>query len=326
MNDKERKALATKAAHARWKKKKLPAATHEGSWKLGKVEIGCYVLEDGKRVFSERSLSDGLTHIRSGVEFVKRKELAAAGKPDLPVFISDKVATMLLPKTRQALEKPLFFRSNGGLPRRGIEAEHLVDICESFLEARDHNLLRTESELRKAAAAERILRGLAKLGAVALIDEVTGYQYERDRDELQKLLEKYVTEEFRPWSKKFPAEFYRVIFELKGLQIDDVRRRPQWMGHITNNLIYDRMLPNLRQTLAELNPADAKGNRSHRHHQHLTDTGSPHLDEQIRTIITLAKASIARGDSWKVFMSVVDKVSPKKELEAEAEDDETEGA
>lgn len=325
MTGSERKALATKAAHARWKRQKLPEATHEGAWKLGKVSIECCVLEDGKRVFSERGLSVGLTHVRSGGEFKKRKGLVESGKPELPVFMSDKIAAMLPAKTRNALGKPLHFRSGGGLPRRGIEAEHLADICEAFLEARDNGLLRSEPELRKAAAAEKILRGLAKLGAVALIDEVTGYQYERDRGELQRLLEKYVSEEFRPWSRKFPAEFYRVIFQLKGIKMADVKRRPQWMGHITNNLIYDRMLPNLRASLAELNPTDEKGNRSHRHHQHLTpETGSPHLDEQIRTIITLGKASIARNDSWNVFMGVVDKVSPKKELvetEGEADDD-----
>lgn len=33
------------------------------------------------------------------------------------------------------------------------------------------------------------------------------------------------------------------------------------------------------------NPKTESGNRRHRHHQHFTDTGSPHLDEQIRTII-----------------------------------------
>lgn len=320
MSASERKALATKAAQARWKKKQdIPNATHEGDWKIGKATISCHVLDDGRRVFSERGLSDGLSHVRSGSEYKRRKELVAQEKGSLPVFMSDIVAAYLSKEVQERLMQPVHFRTKGGgIPSRGIEAELLPDICEAFLEARANGSLTTASQQRKADAAEKIVRGLAKVGAIALIDEVTGYQFERDRDELQRLLEKYVTEEFRPWTRRFPSEYYRIIFELKDKKMDDFRRSPQWMGHITNNLIYDRLLPGMRETLTKLNPKDDRGNRKHRHHQHFTDTGSPHLDAQIQTIITLGKASIARNDSWQTFIRVVDSVTPKAEA---SEDD-----
>lgn len=324
MTASQRKSLATTAAQARWKKKSLPVATHEGDWKIGKVSVSCHVLEDGRRVFSERGLSTGLSHVRSGGEYRRRKELSEQDKGSLPVFLNETVAAYLSDDARQRLTEPLYFRNKGrGIPSRGIEAELLPEICEAFLEARDAGDLKSPAAVRKAEAAERIMRGLAKLGAVALIDEVTGYQFERDRDELQRLLEKYVSEEFRPWTRRFPAEFYRVLFELKGKKMEDFRRSPQWMGTLTNNLVYDRLLPGMRESLAKLNPKDERGYRKHRHHQHFTDTGSPHLDEQIRTVVTLGKASIARKDSWATFMKVIDAVTPKA-VERKDEGDEEE--
>ncbi len=48
------------------------------------------------------------------------------------------------------------------------------------------------------------MTAFAKTGLVAVIDEVTGYQYDRERDELQKLLSAYISEELMPWTKRFP--------------------------------------------------------------------------------------------------------------------------
>lgn len=39
------------------------------------------------------------------------------------------------------------------------------------------------------------MTAFAKVGLIAVIDEVTGYQDERDRNELQLILEKYVSQE-----------------------------------------------------------------------------------------------------------------------------------
>jgi hypothetical protein len=41
------------------------------------------------------------------------------------------------------------------------------------------------------------------LGITALVDEATGYQYDRERDELQKILSKYISNELLAWQKTF---------------------------------------------------------------------------------------------------------------------------
>lgn len=74
----------------------------------------------------------------------------------------------------------------------GYEATILADICEAFLEARNNINLSTRQKII-ADQCEILIRGFARVGIVALIDEATGYQYERERFELQKILTAYVS-------------------------------------------------------------------------------------------------------------------------------------
>lgn len=60
-----------------------------------------------------------------------------------------------------------------------------------------------------ASQAEILMRGFARVGIVALIDEVTGYQRDRKRDALAAILEKYIAKEMRPWLKTFQLEFLK---------------------------------------------------------------------------------------------------------------------
>jgi P63C domain len=43
-------------------------------------------------------------------------------------------------------------------------------------------------------------------------DEATGYQDVRARNALEKILEKFISEELRKWVKTFPDDFYKEIF------------------------------------------------------------------------------------------------------------------
>jgi len=43
-----------------------------------------------------------------------------------------------------------------------------------------------------------LVKSLSKIGIIALVDEATGYQYERDREELYHILEAYISKEFLP--------------------------------------------------------------------------------------------------------------------------------
>ena len=124
--------------------------------------------------------------------------------------------------------KPLFYNDLGsahyepiicyqkGKKIVGYEAIFLPEFCDLILQAKDLDLLNTDAQKRVADRCGVLVRSLAKVGIIALIDEATGYQYDRENNALQKILEKYISEELLPWKKRFPDEFYREIFRLNN--------------------------------------------------------------------------------------------------------------
>lgn len=60
-----------------------------------------------------------------------------------------------------------------------------------------------------------MIRGLATVDVIALIDEATGYQRIGGQRALAAILGKFIAEEFRPWTRTFLPEFYEEIFRPK---------------------------------------------------------------------------------------------------------------
>jgi hypothetical protein len=54
------------------------------------------------------------------------------------------------------------------------------------------------------------------VGIIALVDEVTGYQYQRKKSDLAQILEAFIAKELQPWVKTFPDEYYEHLFRLRG--------------------------------------------------------------------------------------------------------------
>ena len=142
-----------------------------------------------------------------------------------------------------------------------------------------------------------------------MIDEATGYQIVRDRDELQQLLNRYVSEAFRPWTAVFPDEYYVHLFRLRNLKMETIRKRPSYFGHLTNDIIYSRLLPGMVDRLKKVNPTNEKGRRSRKHFQHLTDDlGEHHLRQHLAGVVMLMKAS----SSYAEFQRALNRAAPKQ--------------
>lgn len=101
--------------------------------------------------------------------------------------------------------KPIVYRVGKSI-EVGFDAQILPAVCDIWLKARNAGVLQ-DQQLDKAKKAEILIRGLANVAIIALIDEVTGYQAERDRDALHKILEAYIAKELLPWTQRFPEEF-----------------------------------------------------------------------------------------------------------------------
>lgn len=305
----QRKENARKAALAKAELAKLPVATHESGdhpLRIGDVELTCYVLEDGTRVLSQRGLQAGIGMSTSG---------GSSGEQRLANFalsISEKSKEISDLSARSAslaekLKKPIRFRTpHGGLAAHGYEATLLADLCDTILAARAAKLLQRQQD-HIAAQAEILVRGFARVGIIALIDEATGYQRDRAKDALAKILEAWVAKELQPYVRAFPAEYYEELFRLRGLKYppENPKFRPQYFGLLTNDIVYERLAPGLLEELKKQAAKDEK--KKHLHRRLTQEVGHPRLREHLASVVTAMKLS----NDYQDFISKLNRLHPR---------------
>lgn len=293
----EREEIARQAALARWQDHpgKLPRETHDGIIEVLKVQIPCGVLEDGTRIFSTRGVNRALGSTTTGAP--KRGE--EDGARQLPyILASEAVRPFISAELMARLNFPREYRpKHGGRTAFGHEASLLPDICGAILDAQKASKL-GKRHARIVRTAEILIRGFAKVGIIALVDEATGYQDVRPREELTRILEAYIAEELRPWIKTFPDEFFRQVYRIQDWDYKaGTAKRTPYVGKLINKYIYTPLPPGVLEELRKRNPVTEKGYRRHKHFQLLTaDTGFPHLDRQITAVTTILKISDDKGD------------------------------
>lgn len=285
---------------------KLPIATHPGVLKIDKIEIYCAVLDDETRILSTRSVANAFGVKGGGEYWRKKRELKSAVFPEYlsaaylrPFISSDLGEKLFQPLKYIGIKKRLAY---------GLEATILPDICDVWIRAKEAGALPKNQE-RIAHNAYVLMRGFANIGIIALIDEATNYQIVRDRNALQKILDKYLLNEYAKWAKRFPDEFYVEMFRLKGWQWKGMKvNRPSVVGHYTRDLVYSRLAPEVLGELEKRNPPDESGKRKSKHHQWLTeDVGHPALQKHLTMLIALEKASA----NWGMFYRMVQRALPK---------------
>jgi hypothetical protein len=283
-----------------------PKVSHSGPLKIGDIEFDCAVLDDGTRVISETKFMEAMGMYRSGAVSVRRKEASAP----IPLFIAHKNLKPFVEKHLGGVHFELLpYRTERGSPGRGIPAELLPKVCEVWMDANKAGVLGSR-QILIAEKAEILFRSFAHVGIVALVDEATGYQYIRDRDALQAILDAYLRKELAAWAKRFPDEFYEQMFRLRGWQWKGMKiNRPQVVGKYTNDLVYERLAPGILNELQERNPKVSRGERQSKHHQWLTeDVGHPALAQHLYGLIGFMRAS----DNWEQFYRLVQRAYPKK--------------
>jgi len=305
----ERKAIAQSAADARWgkagdaeKSPKLRAdfGSPDRPLKIGDIEIPCYVLNDGRSVITQNGMLTALTMSQG---------TATKGGPDrLANFVGTKsinpfVSSML----NEMITNPIRFRVSGQLAY-GYEATILPELCDAVLSAREAGNLNYQQK-HIAQQCEILVRAFARVGIIALVHEVTGYQEVRDREALQEILKRYISEDLMGWVRTFPMEFYKQVFRLKGWNWNAGKMSPI-MGNVVNDLVYARLAPGVLDELRKRNPANEKGYREHKHFQHLTsDLGHPALTRHLYELIGMARA-FGWGE-WDKYYELVSRAYPK---------------
>jgi hypothetical protein len=267
-----------------------PKTEYTGVIRIGDKDIPCAVLypdsENPIRVIVQRQIVGLLTGNKKGgfERYLKASNLQS--------YVPEKF------KIKPLVECTHNFKIKG-LMAQGFEGDDLIDLCQMYMNARKDGIL-FDNQLQLAAKSEIIVFAFAKTGVNALIDEVTGYQYVRDRFALNKLLDKYIKDEANKWVKKFPDEFYKQIFILNNWEYNPTTvKRPSCIGNWTKKIIYSQFPKGTLARLEDKNPLTEKGYRKHKHHQFLTeDIGNPALEQYITNVIFLMRSVT----NWKLFL------------------------
>lgn len=305
----ERKQIARKAAQTRWSPD-IPRATHEGTVQIGAASISCAVIEGPQgpqRLLTQSDFMRALGRARQA----KGRQYYDADV-NLPAFLTAKNLKPFISKDLEVTSSQIEFRTTKGARAFGYPATLLPKVCGVFMDADEAGVL-THHQKHIGRMAKVLVRALAGVAMDALVDEATGYQDVRPRLALQKILDQYIGHELAKWAKRFPDEFYREIFRLKGWTYDSKStKRPMQMARITCDLVFDRIGPGLTKELKERRQEifEKTGKKSGKLHQVMTpDVGHPALQHHMSGTIFLAKA-FADGQ-YDEFHRAMDRVAQK---------------
>jgi P63C domain-containing protein len=302
-----RKEIAARAAAARWGGE-VPNAifgSPNRPVRIGNIELQCYVLDDDEdtRVLTQAEFLEALgRHRKANV----RNE---GDEERIPPILQGKSIKRFISQELLEKSRPVKFRLPGGVVASGYRAEVLPMVCDVYLQARDADEL-PPNQRHVAKQAEILIRALAHVGIIALVDEATGYQRVRDKLALQAILDAYLRKELAAWAKRFPVEFYRQIFRLrewewKGMKVN----RPQVVAKYTKDFVYERLAPGILDELETRMPKDERGRKKGKLHQLFTDDiGHPALAQHLHAVTALMTAA----RNWDEFKRMINAALPKK--------------
>jgi hypothetical protein len=251
----------------------LPIARWWGELLVGGSELPCYVLSDGRRIISRSGATDILTEGKGGGNL--EKYLSVEG---LIGFVPEDLYQHLIDfQIETVVNKTV----------RGMLAETFVEICGGYVRALEAGVLQTERQKEIAIKASIFLAGCAKVGLIALIDEATGYQYERTQDALRVKLKLFLEEEMRKWEKTFPDQLWTEFGRLTNWK-GTLHQRPKYWGKLVMELVYGYLDKDVAEWLKNNAPKPI-GNLSY--HRWLSEQyGLKKLMEHLWMLVGMASA------------------------------------
>jgi hypothetical protein len=280
-------------------------APYTGELQIFDFTIPCVVLEDQKtRLLTQRGVFVSLGRHKNPTR-------GQASIDDRPAFLAAKNLEPFIPDELRKIWAPVPFKSQGGYGGNiafGYRAEILPMVCNVFIDA-DEAGVTTKRQKPTVERCRLLVRGLAVVGIVALVDAATGFEEVRDSVALRQILEQYISPKLLPWQKTFPDQFYEELFRLRGWQYRPLSvKRPQLVGKLTKDLVYERLAPGVLQVLEELTPRKENGKLEHHLHRHLTpEEGRVALERHLHTVTAMMRGSA----TWNGFKRLLNRALPR---------------
>ncbi len=229
----------------------MPKVAYKGNVRLGTILSDCYVLDNGERVLS----------YRNAVKAISDKDSGDLGSYNLLISKENQVAEnvlishdkILISKENQVAETLNFLIEQNNTVAKGISTDYFISICEEYVKRLYEGRLKTERQREIAYRCSFVLSGFSRLGLKALVDESTGYQEHREKDELQVKLDAYLLGYFREWEKAVPDEYYIELGRLTSWKTP-LGNRPKYWGKLMIELVYDTLEPQVVEYLKNNKP------------------------------------------------------------------------
>lgn len=213
-------------------------------------------------------------------------------------------------KLQEKIDNPIVFKyfatgseSRPGVTVHGLDTATFVEILRAILKAK---LTKTQKHLGERAQA--MLIALANTTLDTIVYQESGYWKTVEGQRVAEILDNYLQEHARKWAKTFPDDFWVKLIRVKGYPSYIALKRPAYVGHWVNDIVWDRLVPGARKKLNELNPRMPAGYRKNKHHQHTTeDYGLPELKAHL--IKVMAYMDAAANDTQ--FMRMMNRGTPK---------------
>jgi P63C domain len=255
----------------------------KGPIKIGDAELDCYILEDGTPILNKGKMMKAIG-----------RQWKGSSRTEMPTFIGAKnLQQFIRPELEEQLKGVDFY--DGSRLISGYHADVLVNVCNVYLEARQANEL-TITQLPIAQVCETLIMAFAKVGIRALIYEQLGFEKFKNPDAFRILIESYLSDEIRKWSKEFPDEFFWQMDRIYGNERTTSRNRPMYYAKFIRKYIYDPIENGaVLKKLDEIIPKSAKGNKTKRLHSATSENiGLPAVKSQILQTLGVLKVSSSK--------------------------------
>lgn len=299
-----KKAIAKKAAAARWGTAALKA-THKGNFDVHfGIDAECYVLDDLNKtaVMTQRSIAAAVG-------------LSNPGGKDFERLVEGKaISKYLSAEVRTRIHQPIEFKwvypgaKQNAVKIKGYSADLLIDVCNAIIAANAAGDLRKQQEnLAKQAAI--VVGASAKAGIQGLVYALAGY--DRTKEEVIAAYKMYVAAEAREYEREFSPELYEQWYRLYGLTKPE-RGRPWEFRYLTIDHIYKPLARSNGKvfTLAKSSKQE-NGEKGDKIHQFLSEVGVKALRTQVGKITGIATVSENREEYEKF---IAEKVHGQKSL------------
>ncbi len=299
----ERRRIARHAAEVRWSSNLL-RATHDGPLQIGDATLVAAVLPNGKRLLVQGTMLTAIGRSRTP----KAGTGGSVNVDGLPFFLSAEVLKPFVTEDLRLSTTPILFRLKGGQRAVGYDALLLPLVCKVYQDLRTSLMKKLAGENEKEVKEARVIyakyqhiiekcdelsHGFGQRGILALVDDATGYQDDRVRQDIDRIIKAYVAPGLAPWVRRFPHEFFRETYRLLGWEYKPGQtKHSPYMGKFINKYVFEALPPGVLDELKARLPKNENGNRRAKLWQLLTvDTGIPHLDRQLTADLTLMQIS-----------------------------------